>query len=121
MNTDRELLQAAARAAGIDGVYCEFMNAIKRQPGKETPYGEAFSYWNALEDNGDALRLAVKLRLNITFTHELGRGHKNEFMQVSPKTMGHLAEFGPLGSDPSETIRRAIVRAAASLEQGAEK
>jgi len=114
MNNDRELLEAAARAAGYAFKWGTDWHD------KGTPLVDGRD-WYPLDDDGDALRLAVKLRLNITFTQELGRGHKNEFMQVSPKTMGHLAEFGPLGSDPSETIRRAIVRAAASLEQGAEK
>lgn len=103
--TDRELLEAAAEAAGI---------AIEWDGDLPIPFGSSIE-WNPLTDDGDALRLATKLRLNITFTSELGRGFKNEFMQVAPRSLGHLAEFGPLGSDPSATLRRAIVRAAAAM------
>ena len=54
--TDRELLEAAAKAAGLTfgwvddfGVMCAGM--------------EAGSRWNPLTDDGDALRLAAKLYL----------------------------------------------------------
>lgn len=58
-------------------------------------------YWNPLEDDGDALRLAVKL--NIT---------------VDPKYLykGPWDGGGTL-CDPYEATRRAIVRAAAEIEK----
>ncbi|MGV8671232.1 hypothetical protein ACV34V_33850, partial [Pseudomonas aeruginosa] len=52
---DRELLQLAARAAGIDRVLAEPINF---STGVEY-------YWNPLTDDGDALRLAVLLNLEI--------------------------------------------------------
>jgi len=112
--TDQELLEAAAKAAGLP---IEFDEGTCNGwwPNGRTSTGDVDEWWNPMTDDGDALRLAVKLRLNITFTAELGRGFKNEFMQVSPRSLGHLAEFGPLGSDPSATLRLAIVRAAAAM------
>ena len=56
--TDRELLEAAARAAGVlkwDHIWC---NAGINFGSNATP-----AIWNPLTDDGDALRLAVKLNL----------------------------------------------------------
>jgi hypothetical protein len=53
---DRELLELAAKAAGIDCIWegdGDFINQEDRLP------------WNPLTDDGDALRLAVKLGLKI--------------------------------------------------------
>lgn len=112
MSTDRELLELAAKACGLTlewdarGAY----ERIEGISGNER-------VWNPLTDDGDALRLAVKLRLNIDFTQGLGSAHRDEYMQVAPKNLGHLAEFGPLGDDPAATIRRAIVVCAAEIEK----
>ncbi len=106
--TDRELTEAAAKAVGL---WDEVNGCI------DIP-------WNPLADDGDALRLAVKLRLNVSFTRGLGAAHTQEFMQVAPASLGHLAEFGPIGTDASATIRRAIVCAASAVyrdSQGGEK
>lgn len=48
---DKELLELAAKAAGIDGDYSKRANSIAHPDG----------YWNPLTDDGDALRLAAKL------------------------------------------------------------
>ncbi|MCS9380872.1 hypothetical protein N1E52_26745 [Pseudomonas aeruginosa] len=53
---DRELLELAARAAGIDPVLAEPINF---STGVEY-------YWNPRDDDGDALRLAVRLGLVVT-------------------------------------------------------
>ncbi|WP_221885313.1 hypothetical protein [Pseudomonas aeruginosa] len=53
---DRELLELAARAAGIDPVLAEPINF---STGVEY-------YWNPLTDDGDALRLAVTCGLVVT-------------------------------------------------------
>jgi hypothetical protein len=68
--TDRELLELAARAAGIeikrgrlDDPACRDMlvfNSARNLLEKLGP-------WNPLTDDGDALRLAVKLNLNVLF------------------------------------------------------
>lgn len=71
----REILELAAKAAGIEG--CEWqkqgngMIYPNRQTVKLTDGSteEGFSFWNPLTDDGDALRLAVKLAIDLYF-HE---------------------------------------------------
>lgn len=60
MNDKRELLELAAKAAGytIDG-------DVLRNPKSEFEYDG----WNPLEDDGDALRLAVRLGILVHVTH----------------------------------------------------
>lgn len=97
--SDRELLELAAKAAGIPLSYWEGDD--------DKPFDEnTDSYWNPLTDDGDALRLAVKLGLDVwTFASETQVGW--------PKSGRTLVE--PHGSDPYATTRRAIVRAAAEI------
>ncbi|MCW3875224.1 hypothetical protein [Pseudomonas aeruginosa] len=94
---DRTLLELAARAAGIDPVLAEPINF---STGVEY-------YWNPRDDDGDALRLAVKLRLDISVEREI---------QVS-WWQGESLETvtWPLGDDPYAAARYAIVRAAAEV------
>lgn len=97
---DRELLEAAAKAAGIEnamllneddgaGWYC------KIGKGK---------YWRPLTDDGDALRLAVKLGIDLR-----------------PREFGSDAACLPEGitvrqlGEPEESARRAIVLVAAEI------
>lgn len=109
--TDLELLELAAKAAGIDGWwsgadYCYGYNGNKNVP---VP-------WRPLTDDGDALRLAVKLRMNIrhySITHE------------GPDRVGIDNGYGiyPVlyGADPYAATRRAIVRAAAEIGKAVQK
>lgn len=53
--TDRELLELAAKAAGIEVLEFAHGGIISKYP--------CGHIWNSLEDDGDALRLAVKLNL----------------------------------------------------------
>ena len=58
MKTDRELWELAAKAAGY------------REAGINKPYTDGLlKNWNPLTDDGDALRLAVKLCLEIDVHH----------------------------------------------------
>jgi hypothetical protein len=52
--TDRELLELAAKAAGIGFYKGDYANGLDTKTG----------FWNPLTDDGDALRLAVLLGLN---------------------------------------------------------
>lgn len=100
--TDRELLELAAKAAGI----------------RVNPWHEKyelllsdfdFEPWNPLTDDGDALRLAVKLELSV-YAH-------SRMINVTHTTMPfselEIIEDEPL--DPYAATRRAIVRAAAEI------
>lgn len=91
--TDRELLEMAARAAGIDGWWEQpYLSFIKRSGGP----------WRPLTDDGDAHRLESYLRLDVTW----GNGSV---------TVGGVTERYSHGDDPSAVKRRAIVSAAAAI------
>lgn len=94
--TDLELLKLAAKAAGIerdeDGEFCI-------QPHQDDcrwwddDFCTCGAIWNPLDDDGDALRLAVQLKM---WTHSGMGCFQNE-------------------PDPYAATRRAIVRAAAEI------
>ena len=98
--TDRELLELAAKAAGIvgiDGVY----------PIARDSSGECY-FWNPLTDDGDALRLAVKLEMNV----DIGiYGVEAAIIADDQRISAEEA----LRQDPYAATRRAIVRAAAEI------
>ena len=99
-DTDRELLEAAARAAGI--VYQQ--PKADMWPGGLWTTLDGCRWWNPLTDDGDALRLAVKLDLLHTYDMD----------QVAAMT-----DFDATDPDPYAATRRAIVRAAAALGEQA--
>lgn len=106
--TDDELLEAAAKAAGYDvkvGRWAVLVRGTDGPPSRPT--------WNPLEDDGDALRLAVKLKLSIMFGSA-------GLVQVSADDGGEdctAFAMEPTIDDPAAATRRAIVMAAASLSQ----
>ena len=106
--TDRELLELAAKAAGMPHQWCDAWNAMA----KPRPDGGFFfdKVWNPLRDDGDALRLAVKLRLDVDCA---GGEVVVAYEQI---TNAHAAER--VGDDPLSATRRAIVRAAAEIGEG---
>ena len=64
--TDRELLELAAKAAGVEGQY-------RAQYAGDKAYGGVWHSgvcWNPIDDDGDALRLAVGLSLDLKVTEE---------------------------------------------------
>ena len=100
--TDRELLELAAKAAG-GFVYVENMGWIEQDE-----HGNRGSWWNPLGDDGDALRLAVKLGMCV----EVLSDQKVVFVDAL-----YIIEL-PLGDDHYAATRRAIVRAAAEIGKG---
>lgn len=107
---DRELLELAAKASGI-----EFNDKRTSYPspalyrGATGPVGEQ-GWWNPLADDGDALRLAVKLSLAV-------RQFQTGACVDSLYNPGHgtLLASEEFGTDPYAATRRAIVRAAAEI------
>jgi hypothetical protein len=90
--TDSELLEAAAKAEGHAYPW------VLPARGGERP-------WNPLTDDGDALRLAVKLKMTVDITDEAsGAG-----------AIGLKWCSEPYKDDPYAATRRAIVRAAAEI------
>lgn len=97
---DRELLEAAAKAAGI--IVTDDMRALWLQAGS--------SAWNPLTDDGDALRLAVKLRIKFRYNEALGQGLAWTGGETDFEAR---ADIEKCGRDENACARRAIVRAAA--------
>lgn len=95
--TDRELLELAAKAAGIK----------IHEKDSEPPEGFESRGWNPLMYDGDALRLAVKLWIEVYQYHDsaacLWKG--DEIIELHK-------------DDPYAATRRAIVRAAAEIGKG---
>jgi hypothetical protein len=94
--TDRELLEAAAKAAGY---WAAEFNCPANLPHKN---------WNPITDSGDAFELAVKLRLTINCSYDEVAICGQEFTQKE-------AFIERNGEDPLAATRRAIVRAAAEI------
>lgn len=91
--SDREYLELAAKAAGY---WAAEFNCPANLPRPD---------WNPLTDDGDALRLAVKLSLHISvFVDAIGVG-----------TPGAGYDELKYEGDPLAATRRAIVRAAAEI------
>lgn len=111
---DRELLEMAAKAAGIEILRARLENPICADMllVERTDDGHAIG-WNPLTDDGDALRLAVKLRIHLEFA---GRTSGNaDRVQASPRGNGHRAWIEMFEGDDAAATRRAIVRAAAEI------
>lgn len=118
MSTDRELLDLAARAAGIkiDLTYTDKYPPTSLPDGYLVIFNSSggHSFWSPLADDGDALRLAVKLRLIITFTGAAGP-HVSAGKRMGPFSSEMLPDrLFELEQDCAAT-RRAIVRAAAEI------
>ena len=90
--TDRELLELAAKAAGLS--HPDGWDWIRN------PLGYS---WNPLTDDGDAFRLMVELRLSALFPTEIGRDRV------------HVKGLIETLHDPLAATRLAIVRAAAEI------
>jgi hypothetical protein len=100
MGTDRELLEAAAKAAGIELKWNHSNgDAFARRD------GEYWSLWNPLTDDGDALRLAVKLLFEIDMDRR----------SIAIRHQTGVKILKAFNNDPCATTRRAIVRAAAEI------
>jgi hypothetical protein len=103
--TDRELLELAAKASGIEIVDVGTIDRPLFQFRGVTGNSQR-CYFNPLTDDGDALRLAVKLQLTIDL--HFGQIKKENIVICYIHGIGHL--------QPSlEDTRRAIVRAAAEI------
>jgi len=96
---DRELLELAAKAAGMP-----------HSDSQWSEYDAEYVPWNPLDDDGDALRLAVKLRINSNF--HAASVHCSKLSSVSSPNVV-IREF--YENDPLAATRQAIVRAAAEI------
>ena len=98
--TDRELLELAAKAAGIELWHkYVFTNGLTRKVSKNV-----ILRWNPLTDDGDALRLAVALGLVVDCSRP----------SAGEPDKPHAIWLDETASN-AELARRAIVRAAAEI------
>lgn len=112
--TDRELLELAAKAAGYEVLdwYGERYT---------TTDGDRLFPWNPLLDDGDALRLAVKLGISITPYPIYNDADRHSVIAKQRRQSDLLREANPTeaiavyGDDPASAWRRAITRAAAEI------
>lgn len=116
MKTDRELLELAAKAAGITGEWERDDAYIQERYVFIIPYSNHGLMtgipWNPLKDDGDALRLAVNLGLTVESNANDGDCAAYEPRNVRAASV----EWG--GMDDAVRLaatRRAIVRAAAAI------
>jgi len=121
--TDRELLELAARAAGIVSVKPELDSKKhgicigKRTMQWLTVYEEPVKYWNPLTDDGDALRLAVKLMIRVSVNRAFRLSIPGSVTVEYPDRDGVYFALGEAvtNGDPYAATRRATVRAAAEI------
>lgn len=101
---DRELLEWAAKAHG-NIQFDQFKEAFRHV----ITMGFLSDNWNPLSDDGDALRLAVRLKLNIE------PSISRDGVYVGPHGTAPWAEDAHESQDIFGATRRAIVRAAAEI------
>lgn len=116
--SDRELLELAAKAVGIELRWHEpeigkgepwcYVPSAKAPHNRRSGDIMAGSIWNPLEDDGDAFRLAVKARLQIDIERD----------RACISVGDHSGRYGmqPIGIEGVEAATRmAIVRAVAAI------
>ena len=119
---DRELLELAAKAAGMTGWsytgalgMCKMINSSRPDA-----TGSIGPNWNPLTDDGDALRLAAKLRLGIEFNEAsvvaswVDDGYESKEIYGYPDQTQD-DDFNIVYTNHDKAARRAIVRAAAEI------
>lgn len=99
----RKLLELAAKAAGVS----------KQWDGSFVDRYNPDHVWNPIENDGDALRLAVKLGIEVHPDREVGEVY-TAFCVRAPHLLGlNIAE--ELGADEMAATRRVIVKSAAEI------
>jgi hypothetical protein len=111
---DRELLELAAKAAGFTPIHWH----IYAYEVRDSATGSEF-IWNPLKDDGDALRLAVKLKM------EVYSGWSEQWEAYAGYSAPNDARIRycvePHSDDSFAATRRAIVRAAAEMARAADQ
>ncbi len=117
MRTDRELLELAAKAGGIEVRWTDndvFRGSFLRRvvPKPEAPCSE-WLYWRPLDDDGDCARLEVACELQV----DIG-----DIGVISERLDGTVCfeKYDDHEGDKNKTRRRASVRAAAAIGEQAQ-
>lgn len=120
MSTDRELLEMAAKAAGMvimgeqqarrDRLGCGHIGLwVTDKTGGDN------TCWNPLEDDGDALRLAVKLGIDVYADIPKNYPGAPNCAEAQRVDVLIIEDFAAHNGDIYAATRRAIVRAAAEI------
>jgi len=102
--SDRELLEAAAKVAGIDGEFRTEHLCVNGDWDDVTAIflADGWGWWNPLTDDGDVLRLAVQFALLFSDDNAWHEYYGEELA---------------MGRDVLSATRRAIVRAVAAMKE----
>ena len=105
---DHELLEMAAKAAGMKVGDREALDGWIWIIGEKSLFADEVEHyiWNPLADDGDAFRLALKLRINIEYVQQM-----DSVMCTLPGSMG-ATSVAAIGD---AELRLAIVQAAFQL------
>ena len=124
-DTDRELLELAAKATGHKWKWVTCPAYDHEVPGLLLVDSfndvEYYPGWNPLKDDGDALRLAVKLGISITPYPIYNSEARHSVIAKQRRKSDTLREVNPTevlelyGDDAAAAWRRAIVRCAAEI------
>ena len=104
---DKELIELAAKAAGITGTW--------HRAGFVAYSGWAGGFFNPLTDDGDALRLAVKLCIDVSHDAIGMKSFVYARTVFNDETHIGLSEIFDDESERLDRTRRAITRAAAQI------
>lgn len=129
-NTNRELVELAAKAVGITGEWVDdsLLDDFYKLPqtGIMVKYGSSTHIWNSTTSTGDALRLATDLLISIEhqaliqvdeFTHEgITEGEYAYGVEVWRVDSMYEVKCQELyDNDPYNAVRLAITKAAAEI------
>lgn len=101
--TDKELLELAAKAAGIDGEWFD------SEDGPYLVVGNKI--WDPLSDDGDAIRLSVDMKMDVLQYADDDHDPKHACADYY-----FCENYDDHGGDSYAATRRAIVRAAAQVD-----
>lgn len=118
--SDRELLELAAKAAGLplewhepdeSDPWCFIPSAVPPHNRRASDANQGV-IWDPLTDDGDALRLAVSLRIDLNL---FAAATPDPWVRACIDRRGKCYPEQVVNGDPLAATRRAIVRAAAAI------
>lgn len=108
---DRQILEMAAKAAGFDFEWRNNPDECGLPCMAHVHNGVFQEWWRPLDDDGDALRLAVKMRFEI----QCYPGMAGVIYDDGTPDGGYIQQNPEKGQSDGMAVRRAIVRAAAEM------
>lgn len=110
--TDLELLWKAAKAVGLNGRWNEPFQWIELDDASKSPGMPVRTVWNPLLDDGDAMRLAIKLDISLRQKFAMVQA---EFPWIDEHFNERKVICEPVLDDHCASSRQVIVRAAAEI------